>query len=103
MFAVPSLARRSETSGIAGAMFVAADNVAACDIRERLVHMRPCPGEVVPLLDCAFGDPLIDKLACRLFDRGEVAARHMGAKPSLLFRCERNSHFPIIAQGNFGG
>ena len=69
--------------------------LAAGDGSPRFVDIgfRPC--EVVVSLGRALGNPLVNKLTRRIFDRSEVATRNVGLEPSFQFGCQCNWHHSL--------
>jgi len=54
------------------------------------IGFRPC--QIVAFLGGVLGDPFVNELARRFFDRSEVAGRHMDFTPCFLFACQCNQH-----------
>jgi len=80
-------------------VFIEGYILAAGDGGPRFVDIGFRPYEVVVFLGRALGDPLINKLTRRIFDRSEVAARNMGLEPCFLFGCQCNWHHSLYHKG----
>jgi hypothetical protein len=86
-----------------GLVLIERDKLTARDCFARCVHIGLSPCKIVGFFGGTFGNALVDKLACRLVNRGEIDVCNVGFEPSFLFRCECDQHVPLYHKAPLSG
>jgi hypothetical protein len=73
-------------------VFIKRHKLAARDGGARFTDIGFRPRQIVAFLAGALGNPLVNKLARRGFDRNEIAVRDTGLAPCFLVGRKRNRH-----------